>query len=179
MRLMVVLMMALIIALIIGIGMEAADATEIEAFRHYTGYQKSRLEVEFDQATTFTMVTRAENTTDTVASVAVETPKTTGTMTLTGLAYATRYNVVFTFPEAARRDQMRIFQIETMDRYHFMRLAFRKDDNALLFVKALENAAPAKKLAVLDEVERLCREAFIEMRRAERSEEEKLIESLK
>jgi len=178
MRLMVAFAMALIIALIIGIGLEAADATEIESFRHYTGYQRSRLEVEFDQATTFTMVTRAENTTDTVASVAVETPKTTGTMTLTGLAYATRYNVVFTFPEAARRDQMRIFQIETMDRYHFMRLAFRKDDNALLFVKALENAAPAKKLAVLDEVERLCREAFIAVRRAERSEEEKLIENI-
>jgi len=66
MRLMVAFAMALIIALIIGIGLEAADATEIEAFRHYTGYQKSRLEVEFDQATTFTMVTRAENTTDTV-----------------------------------------------------------------------------------------------------------------
>jgi len=108
----------------------------------------------------------------------VETPRTTGTMTLTGLDYATRYTVVFTFPEAARRDQMRIYQIETMDRYHFMRVAFRKEDKALLFVRALENAAPAKKLAVLDEVERLCREAFIAVRRAERSEEEKLIENI-
>jgi len=154
------------------------DASEIKSFKHYTGYDRSTIEIEADEPTTWTVRVFGVGDKETKKEWDINDMVSSVTLMVEGLRYETLYGVDIAIIGSVFKSDKTGYRLQTLNRWQLIKNTFRDNEIFDLFLDTLTEVAPGVRDDFMDALEVELLTKVISDKKTQRDEESKALKPI-